>query len=91
MRFRVVWLRPALGAATHAYVWLRENGGDAEAITRAMAKIDALLERDPPNQGESRTPVERVLTEAPLTVRYEIHEEEQVVVVWRVVYRIRKN
>ena len=32
---------------------------------------------------------ERILTEAPLTVRYEVHDTEQLVVVWKAVFRPR--
>lgn len=91
MNFRVVWLRSALAHATRTYTDLSAAGGDAEGITRAMARIDQLLTRDPLNQGESRGPGERILTEAPLTVRYEVHEEEQVVVVTKAVYRPRSG
>lgn len=91
MRFRVIWLRIALAPVSRAYAELFEAGADAEAITRAMARIDAALERDPLNQGESRSPGERILIEAPLSVRYEIHEVEKVVVVWRAVYRPRSS
>ncbi|MBA4062887.1 MAG: hypothetical protein C0501_04110 [Isosphaera sp.] len=89
MNTRVVWLRSALAHAATAHDDLREAGGDAESITRAMARIDTLLLNDARNQGESRGPGERILTVAPLTVRFEIHEDEQVVVVLTAVYRPR--
>lgn len=91
MKFRVVWLRPALEQANRDYNRLFETGRDAQSITRAMAQIDLLLGKDPHSQGESRSEGERILTEAPLTVQYEIHDDVHVVVVWRVVYRHRKT
>ncbi len=89
MNFRVVWLRSALARATQTYADLREASGDAESITLAMNRLDELLSRDPLNAGESRGIGERIVTEPPLTVRYEVHEEEQVVVVLTAVYRPR--
>jgi hypothetical protein len=89
MSYRVVWLRIALNPVARAYTNLREAGGDTESITRAMSRIDELLERDPYACGESRSLGERIPTEAPLTVRYEVHDSEQVVVVWKAVYRPR--
>ena len=89
MNFRVVWLRIALNPVARAYTDLREAGGDAESVTRAMARVDDLLERDPYGCGESRAFGERILIEAPLTVRYEVHDSEQVVVVWKAVFRPR--
>ncbi len=87
MNFRVVWLRIALAPVARAYTALSEAGDDAEAVTRAMARIDQLLEGDPYACGESRAFGERILIESPLAVRYEVHDAEQVVVVWRAVYR----
>lgn len=91
MRFRAIWLRAALAPVSRAYAELFQAGADAEAITRAMARIDEVLERDPLNQGKSRSPGERIPIETPLSVRYEVHEDEKVVAVWRAVYRPRRS
>ncbi len=89
MNFRVVWLRIALAPVARAFTTLSETGGDPESVTWAMSRIDSLLERDPYHCGESRAFGERILTESPLAVRYEVHDAEQVVVVWKAVYRPR--
>jgi ethanolamine utilization microcompartment shell protein EutL len=58
----------------------------SEAVTSAMARLDALLERDPERAGESRGGHERVAIEPPLTVWYEVHAEHRTAVVTRVRY-----
>jgi hypothetical protein len=87
MNFRVIWLRISLASVARAYGNLLAAGGDAESVTRAMARIDTLLERNPYDCGDSRSLGERILIEPPLSVRYEVHDAEQVAVVWKVVYR----
>ena len=91
MKFRVVWLESGLEQFGRAYATLAATGGSDEAITRAMTRIGSLLERDPHHQGESRSPGERIMTEAPLTVRYEVHDDEKLVIIFTVVYRPRKG
>lgn len=86
MNFRVIWRR-LLGdriAAAFAEAW--EEGRDAEAITRAIAEIDRRLSRDPANEGESRADYERILVVAPVSVVFEVHEDERVVLVLRFRY-----
>jgi hypothetical protein len=63
-----------------------EQGEDMGPITRAMAEIDRLLAREPQTQGESREAFERVLIVPPLTVTFEVHEDEHVVLVLRLRY-----
>lgn len=91
MNFRVVRLQDALDPVARAQVELFEAGGDTDPLVRAMARIDELLGRDPLVQGESREPGVRIMTEAPLTVQYEVFEEEQVVVVKTSAYRPRRG
>lgn len=85
MNFTVIWLHRVLARLAANYLAARRQGQGA-AITRAMARIDQLLEHDPSQQGESRTGSTRVLVERPLTVNFEIHEDERIVVITGVRY-----
>jgi hypothetical protein len=59
----------------------KERGEDYSAITAAMAAIDGLLSEYPQDQGESRPNLERILIVWPLSVIFEVHEEENLVFV----------
>ncbi len=86
MTFTVVWRWQAineLAAATHRVL---ERGGGSSALTAAAARTDALLRRTPATAGESRSNQERVVIDAPLTVYFEVHEDERVVIVLSVRY-----
>ena len=89
MTFRVIWLDRVIRGAAKLYVDLRDNDGDADAITRAMAAIDKNLERALLYVGESRADLTRILIEPPLTIQYEVHEEHRVVIVTSVRYATR--
>lgn len=86
MNFRVVWLRKVVAALARSYVYARETGRDATAITRAMAEIDAGLERNPSSLGESRPEGHRVHIINPITIGFEVFDDERVVVVTFVRY-----
>ncbi len=86
MTFTVVW-RPE-AERTLADLW---NGAqDRQALTDAADAIDALLRTAPLEVGESRVGNIRILTVFPLSVYYDVHEEDRLVAVWAV-WRIRKH
>jgi len=86
MNFTVVWRWRATDALADAVVTALEAGHNTAAIATAAARVDDLLRRNPATLGESRPGHERVVIEAPLTVFFEIHEEEHVVIVLSVRY-----
>jgi hypothetical protein len=86
MNYTVIWLHKLIDQVAAFYVEAREQGGDTAAITQAFAQIDSLLETNPTTCGESRDNQERVLIVSPLSVHFEIHEDERSVVVTTVRY-----
>ena len=86
MTYRVVWLNYALGQLAAVYRACLVIGTGADAVVRASAAADRLLAPNPTGVGESRAGNERVLIEGPLTIYYEVHDDEQVVIVTSVVY-----
>ena len=86
MNFTVIWRRALLPRLAEFYVNALERGQDAAAVTRAVAEIDQRLGGRPETQGESRGEFERVLIVWPLSVSFEVHEDERVVYVLRVRY-----
>lgn len=89
MTFRVIWQYQVLHQVAASFVYARQVGRDAGAITRAMAQIDTALERNPAQAGESRDEGARVLIINPLTVFFEVHEDEQTVIVFACRYHRR--
>jgi hypothetical protein len=81
MSYTVIWRHVLQAKLAELYVTAREQGQDAGAITRAVAEIDRLLRTQPGTRGESRADQERVLFVPPLTVTFEVHEEERIVYV----------
>jgi hypothetical protein len=75
-----------LDELTRIYTDVFEGRGDTSAITRAVDRVDRLLQADPAAQGESRADYERVLVVEALAVTFEVFEEELTVLVLRVVY-----
>lgn len=89
MNFRIVWLFKVLRNLTASYVYARTVGRDTAAITRAMAQLDNVLGQSPMSVGESREEGVRVLIVNPLTVYFEVHDDERTVVVTMVRYHRR--
>jgi hypothetical protein len=85
--FTVIWRR-SLIERTLADIVVRAMGRreDVTAITSAMDAIDRLLSEDPATRGESRDNFERILIVSPLSVTFEVHEEERVVHIMRLRY-----
>jgi len=90
MTFRVIWLYNALNALAASYLYARRKNQDPDAITRAMARIDTVLQSNPAEVGESRSGRRRVFIENPLTVFFEVHDDEQTVVVTAMRYHTRR-
>ena len=86
MTFTVIW-RPE-AERTLARLW---NGApDRQAVTDAADTIDILLRTDPLEVGESRVVNTRILTVLPLSVYYDVHEDDRLVAVWAV-WRVRQQ
>lgn len=85
MNFRIIWLDSAEADLLRCYLTARADG-HAEAYTRAAARVEQLFENDPRQLGESRTGHRRVVVEQPLTIEFEVHEEQSVAVITRIHY-----
>jgi plasmid stabilization system protein ParE len=68
MKFTVVWSPAAENELTD--LWLA--AGDRGGITQAARSIDARLESNPSDEGESRPKGGRILFEVPLGVLFEV-------------------
>jgi hypothetical protein len=90
MRYAVIWLHSLNDRLADVYLQARRRRESAAAVTAASARIDSLLRRDPLAVGESRGPDYRMLIDPPLSVTYEVHEEERVVAVVDVRYLSRR-
>jgi hypothetical protein len=85
MSLAVVWLDTADDQLAAAYLAAQERGA-AEAVTEAAARLDLLLRTSPTSLGESRSRHQRWAIVRPLAVQFEVHDEEQVVIVTDVRY-----
>lgn len=86
MTFTVIW-RPDAERAL-ADLWNRAE--DRKSVTQAADAIDALLRTGPIEVGESRVVNTRILTVFPLSVYYDVYEEDRLVAVWAV-WRVRQK
>ena len=89
MNWTVIWLDGPLRQLARfvANVW---GTPAAEAITQAMARVDIALERGAAEAGESRSGHRRVVIELPLTIVFEVHEDQRTAVVTRAAYTPRR-
>jgi hypothetical protein len=60
------------------------SSGDRQAVTGAADAIDSLLRMVPLEVGESRVANVRILIVFPLSVYYDVHQEDRTVAVWSV-------
>jgi hypothetical protein len=74
--FEVIWNRRALESL--ATIWLDFPDGRSE-ISTATDQIDALLQRNPLEEGESRWDDERILVAAPLVVNFKVDPTRPIV------------
>ncbi len=86
--FQVVWLEQALDEL--AAIWTKADSNQRKSISDAARAIDRLLERDPDNQGESRSAGQRILIQVPVAIRFEIRHQRglvRVLHIWSVKQR----
>ncbi len=80
--FRVVWLyhvRPVwLG---HLLLDLSARGESSDPVFEAMDRVTDELARDPEASGESREDGTRIFCDPVLTVIYEVHHDDRLVIV----------
>jgi plasmid stabilization system protein ParE len=86
MTFTVIW-RPSAEQKL-AEIWTEAD--DRQAVTDAADAIDVFLRTGPIEVGESRVANIRILTVSPLSVYYDVHEDDRLVAVWAV-WRSRKR
>lgn len=85
MSYRVVW-RLKLRQRLDVLAFLaRERGDWSERIPRAVDEIELRLALAPGEEGESRAGNERILVVDPLSVKFEVFESEQVVLIYEAV------
>ena len=89
-QFAVIWRRHLIERNLAEFVASAiEQGEDITPRTAAMNSIDQLLATDPQSRGESRADFERILIVPPLTVTFEVHEDERIVIVLTLHYQPR--
>ena len=77
--YTVVWLQTALNDLARA--WTNADTLQREVITKASYSMDAQLQSDPESIGESRSEGQRVAFEPPIGVLYEVHADQETVVI----------
>lgn len=88
--YTVIWSHLAVETNLAQHVLLAmERGYPVAQINRAMHEIDRLLNRNPKEEGESRSGFQRVLIVNPLSVMYEVYEDERIVYISEVHYSPR--
>jgi hypothetical protein len=60
------------------------DASDRKSVQTAADSIDEELRQSPNGVGESRAAGTRILTIAPLSVYYDVHEADRTVFVWSV-------
>ncbi len=89
--YRVVWPRRLVEhALANFVVAAMQSGQGAADITLAMNEIDRLLAANPQEEGESRDEFERIIIVPPLSVDYEVQEDERIVLILRARYVPRR-
>ena len=75
--YQVIWRRVVLETYIAGFqLDLMSRNDSTEPLYRAMNRIDEVLAVDPNNAGESRMDFERVYFEPPLSVTYEVHDDD---------------
>ena len=80
MNYTVVW-RPT---AERTLAEICTAAVDRQAIADAADLIDALLGSSPQDVGEARAGDTRMLTVMPLSIYYDIHDDDRLVAIWAV-------
>lgn len=85
MNWNVIWLDAPLGSIAQA-VAMTWGTPASDAITEAMSRFEVQLLTNPLDAGESRSGHKRIAFEPPLTIVYEVHEDERTAIVIRAMY-----
>jgi hypothetical protein len=80
--FRVEWLQSALDELASA--WMQADALLRQAITAASHSVEQRLQRDPLNEGESRSGGRRITFVPPLAVTFRVEPDGQTVTVLHV-------
>ncbi len=89
MSYRVYW-RDRVRHDLNVFQFLaRELGRPVNAIPASVEEIEARLAANPSTVGESRDGAERVLVVPPLTVYFEVFEDQRVVLIYQFRYHPR--
>lgn len=88
MRYALIYLDAAEDELAAAYLAGRERGRGSD-VTAATAYVEEMLRTNPAGCGESRDRHQRFVAEPPLSVLFELHEEERVVIILSVRYSSR--
>jgi plasmid stabilization system protein ParE len=86
MRYTVIW-RPSAERQL-AEIWTAAE--NRQAVTDAADAIDVFLRTNPTSVGESRVADIRILAVSPLSVYYDVYEDDRLVAVWAV-WQARKR
>lgn len=86
MSYRVFWRERDRNNLDVFQFLARELGRPVNAIPAAIEEIEARLASDPSAAGESRTENERVLVVPPLTVFFEVFEDQRIVLIYQFRY-----
>ncbi len=86
MNYTVVWKPTAERRLTQ--IW--NDAVDRPAVTDAADLIDNMLRSVPHQVGESRSGETRVMTVMPLSIYYDVHDDDRLVSVWAV-WRVSEN
>jgi hypothetical protein len=88
--YRIVWLHAVRSVwLGHLLLDLSARRESSEPLFQAVDRVNAKLARNPDRKGESRGEENRVLHVPPLTVTYEVHRDEQLVIVVKAHYAPR--
>ena len=86
MNYTVVW-RPTAERAL-AQIWT--DAVDRQAVAGAADLMDAMLCSSPRDVGESRTGPTRILAVMPLSIYYDVLDDDRLVAVWAVWRALRR-
>ncbi len=80
MKFTVVW-KPSAETKL-AEIWT--DATDRQTVSDAANSIDLLLRSFPIQVGESRKHDTRILSVSPLSVYFDVYEDDRLVLIWAV-------
>jgi plasmid stabilization system protein ParE len=80
MTYGVIWRPPA--EQKLAQIW--NESGERKAVAESANLMDQLLSSTPLEVGESRAGRTRILTVMPLSIFYDVYDDDHLVAVWAV-------